>query len=101
MNMLLDFYTEIAPYSETVIFIGQVEIPKVLVNHITVYNDLVDVRQTGSPGCMVLHYLSMGTSAAGLTGCAYTRAMPAIFTQSRSCGSGPGMRCCVISIDLS
>jgi hypothetical protein len=62
-------------------------------------NDIVDVRQTGTPGRMVLHYLSIGTSAAGLTGCAYTRAMPAIFTQSRSCESGTGMRCCVISYD--
>ena len=74
-----------------------------LVRPCTVYpicqiNDIVDVRQTGTPGRMVLHYLSIGTSAAGLTGCAYTRAMPAIFTQSRSCESGTGMRCCVISI---
>lgn len=44
MNMLLDFYTEIAPYSETVIFIGQVEIPKVLVNHITVYKDFDELE---------------------------------------------------------
>ena len=70
--------------------------PASFLNHLN--NDIVDVRQTGTPGRMVLHYLSIGTSAAGLTGCAYTRAMPAIFTQSRSCESGTGMRCCVISI---
>lgn len=62
---------------------------------------IVDVRQTGTPGRMVLHYLSIGTSAAGLTGCAYTIAMPAIFTQSRYCESGPGMRCCVIITNLN
>ena len=45
INMLLDFYTEIAPYSETVIFIGQVEIPKVLVNHITVYKDFEELEE--------------------------------------------------------
>lgn len=45
INMLFEFYTEIVPCSETVIFIGQVEIPNELVNYITVYKDFDELEQ--------------------------------------------------------
>lgn len=44
MDMLLEFYSEIAPYSETIILIGQVEITKSLVNHIVVYKDFAELE---------------------------------------------------------
>lgn len=37
IDMLYDFYREIAPFSETVVFIGSVELPEDLTRHIMVY----------------------------------------------------------------
>ena len=44
LNMLFDFYTEIAPFSETVVFLGNVTIPAELTNHISVYNNFDDLK---------------------------------------------------------
>ena len=39
VELLYDYYGEIAPFSETVIFVGDVTIPKELRKHIAVYKD--------------------------------------------------------------
>lgn len=39
MEMLLSFYEEIVPFSETVVFIGDMVMPESLKNHITLYKD--------------------------------------------------------------
>lgn len=37
IDMLYDFYKEIAPFSETVVFVGSVQLPEELTRHIMVY----------------------------------------------------------------
>ena len=55
--------------------------------------NIVDVRQTGTPGRMVLHYLSIGTSAAGLTGwIRLSRAYGLKHSQGPFPINGPGCR---------
>ena len=45
MEMLYDFYGEVAPLSETVIFIGDVTVPANLKNHIAVYKDFDTLKE--------------------------------------------------------
>lgn len=45
MVMLYDFYGEVAPLSETVIFIGDVTVPANLKNHIAVYKDFDTLKE--------------------------------------------------------
>lgn len=44
LAMLFEFYTEIAPFSETVIFLGDVIIPADLTGYIAVYKDFDDLK---------------------------------------------------------
>ena len=37
-DLLIDFYSEIAPFSETMILIGDVDIPEELKNHVSIYD---------------------------------------------------------------
>ena len=37
-DLLIDFYSEIAPFSETMILIGNVDIPEELKNHVSIYD---------------------------------------------------------------
>lgn len=39
INILIDYYKEIAPFSESIAFIGRVQLPKELTRHITVYEN--------------------------------------------------------------
>jgi biotin operon repressor len=45
MDLLYDYYGEVAPLSETVIFIGDVMIPAKLRNHIAVYKDFDTLKE--------------------------------------------------------
>ena len=45
MELLYDYYGEVAPLSETVIFIGDVTIPANLKNHIAVYKDFDTLKE--------------------------------------------------------
>ena len=45
MDLLYDYYGEVAPLSETVIFIGDVMIPAKLKNHIAVYKDFDTLKE--------------------------------------------------------
>ena len=45
MELLYDYYGEVAPLSETVIFIGDVTIPANLKNHIVVYKDFDTLKE--------------------------------------------------------
>ena len=41
-DLLIDFYSEIAPFSETLILIGNVDIPENLKNHVSIYDSFDD-----------------------------------------------------------
>ena len=45
IDLLYDYYGEVAPLSETVIFIGDVMIPAKLKNHIAVYKDFDTLKE--------------------------------------------------------
>ncbi len=45
VDMLIDFYSEIAPFSESVIFIGKVQVPDELSRHIVVYADFDELKE--------------------------------------------------------
>lgn len=45
MELLYDYYGEVAPLSETVIFIGDVTVPANLKNHIAVYKDFDTLKE--------------------------------------------------------
>lgn len=45
IDLLYDYYGEVAPLSETVIFIGDVMIPSKLKNHIAVYKDFDTLKE--------------------------------------------------------
>lgn len=44
VDILLDFYSEIVPFGETVIFIGKVQVPEKLSKYIVVYEDFDELK---------------------------------------------------------
>lgn len=44
MNLLYEFYSEIAPFSETVMLIGKAQVPDILTRNIMVYADFEELK---------------------------------------------------------
>lgn len=44
VDILMDFYSEIVPFGETVIFIGKVQVPEKVSKYIVVYEDFAELK---------------------------------------------------------